>query len=56
MLGLVNDDCLTAKRTGRLLLWDRDEEEKEEMTDGSCDTHFFNLHSGLTLSLATRSS
>ena len=56
MFRSVNDNCSTAKRTGRLLLCDGDDEEQEEMHDGSCDMHFSNLHSGLALSVMTRSS
>ena len=52
----VSDDFLVAKRRGRLLLFDGDEEDHEEMPDGSCDVHFTNLHSRLSLSLSTRSS
>ena len=33
----VNDNCATAKKTGRLLLCDGDEEEQEEQPNGSCD-------------------
>ena len=52
----VNDNCATAKKTGRLLLCDGDEEEQQEQPDGSCDMHFGNLYTGLALSLVTRTS
>ena len=52
----ANDDCSTAKRMDRLLLCDSDEEEQEETPDRSCDMHFANLHSRLTLSLVMLSS
>ena len=41
----VNDNCSTEKRTGTLVLCDGDEEEQEEVPDGSCDMHFANLYS-----------
>ena len=43
MFRLVNDDFSTVKMTGRILLCDSDEEEEEEMLDGSCDVHFAEL-------------
>ena len=55
MFGSENDNFSTAKRTGRLLLCDGDEEEQEEIPDGPCSMRF-ELHSGLYLSLVTRSS
>ena len=56
MFRSLNDNCSTATRTGRLLLCDGDEEEQDEIPDGSCDVNFANLHGGIDLSVVTRSS
>ena len=47
---LVNDNCSTAKRTGRILLCYGDKDDKEEKPDGFCDMCFANLYSVLALS------
>ena len=52
----ANDNYLTAKMLGLFVLCDGDDEEQEEMPDGSCDMHFANMCSGLALSVAIRSS
>ena len=52
MFRSVNYNFSVTKRTGRLLLCDSNEEELEEIPDGSCDVHFSELHSGLALSLS----
>eukprot|EP00986_Skeletonema_menzelii_P010506 scaffold5115_cov146-Skeletonema_menzelii.AAC.6 len=48
----VNDNCTTAKKTGRLIIHGGDDED--EAPNGACDMHFCDLYAGLALSLVER--